>query len=373
MKGLALDVPSDGLVAGGDGDGIDSGGVDTYRQVFAQTHHLCKLAAEAGKDCEAFWLRGIPKAEWLETPPPPPNDVSRLLSPIGFSQSRKFFVDGSGGKNSSCDITRRCGFAAVAVDMETSGFDIVRIHVDYCVFGPLPGSRQTVPRAELYAALRVFSLVPCDHDLEIVSDCSYVVEGFLLGLEGTKGYSNRDLWKQLFHLLDSKGLTVCFTKIKSHLLDKHREVLIANPSLFSNAVGNSVADVLAERGAEAHEVPANRCQEISWLAARCRLISLRIAGAFRLHLHAAAKRPKKITKDRAAPPASSGGGSAKTWDRKWYQFFELDSLGHDIQINNGRVGCVACGMTFTWTNLEKSTSLAIALAASFANLTTMSG
>lgn len=88
------------------------------------------------------------------------------------------------------------------------------------LFAMVPG-KQTVPRAELWACICILMTMHVILKLAIIVDATYVINGAKVNfrkrfLKGT----NKDLWKQLFDLLETRtaeGKTTLFRCIPSHV------------------------------------------------------------------------------------------------------------------------------------------------------------
>ena len=62
-------------------------------------------------------------------------------------------TDGSGGVHSSCPILRRCGWGVVELWAPGGWGDFEGMELSLATWGPLPGHKQTVYRAELFAVV----------------------------------------------------------------------------------------------------------------------------------------------------------------------------------------------------------------------------
>ena len=136
-----------------------------------------KLVPLAVAGCEGhstcFWLRGIVPAGTLQRV-----HLDRvtlrgvgdaLLTHAGGWSGGTLFTDGSGGSFGSDPDVRRCGMG------------IAWLRGDYSLaggaFAPIPGHRQTVPRAELWAVVVVAGMVRVGAHVTIVTDASVVASG----------------------------------------------------------------------------------------------------------------------------------------------------------------------------------------------------
>ena len=110
---------------------------------------------------------------------------------------------------------------------------------------PLPGPKQTVPRAEISALIEV--LIHTEGDILICSDCKHVVDIFNRGASYlTTTLENNDLWTRLKLALDNRSGSVSVEWCPSH-----EEEAAVQRGLIStwHVVANYVADKLAEKAA----------------------------------------------------------------------------------------------------------------------------
>eukprot|EP00969_Alexandrium_andersonii_P025681 1121389-Alexandrium_andersonii.AAC.1 len=77
-----------------------------------------------------------------------------------------FYLDGSGGRHTADPRVRRCGWSCVCTKGHGEGTNL-----DFAVLGTLEGWRQTVPRAELQAAVYAASITR--GGLLLMTDCQY--------------------------------------------------------------------------------------------------------------------------------------------------------------------------------------------------------
>eukprot|EP00959_Pyramimonas_sp_CCMP1952_P017150 364111-Pyramimonas_sp.AAC.1 len=113
-------------------------------------------------------------------------------------------------------------------------------------FGPLPGHEQSVPRAELFAILKVLQVGRAP--LDIKSDHLPAIEGInLRGREWCLDVSrqNLDIWRQIWRAIDGHGGlqedVLSFSWVKSH-----------QTGWSAEKVGNDFADQAARKGMETH-------------------------------------------------------------------------------------------------------------------------
>ena len=111
--------------------------------------------------------------------------------------------------------------------------------------------RQTVPRSELTALLKVLCCMHTAHDWKVFIDAQYVIDGLLSSNRYffTLG-RNGDLWHSIFRKLDEhkdKGLgNIDFIKVKSHVTSQEeweRYGMTAEKLIY-----NELADEAARKG-----------------------------------------------------------------------------------------------------------------------------
>ena len=124
---------------------------DTALTEMGEKPSLSRIETEKWKatPLHSMWLRGlIPKKAWPVSPP-----LWSYPWIEGSWEAPKFTgkvcTDGSGGKYSSDNELRRCGWGAVQLDPGAAAKDWK------WVAAPLAGSQQTVPRAEITSVLVV--------------------------------------------------------------------------------------------------------------------------------------------------------------------------------------------------------------------------
>ena len=138
--------------------------------------------------------------------------------------------DGSGGRFSRNARLRRCGYAFVIFSSEG--------RVLLSLQAPLPGPKQTVPRAEISALIEVFNHT--EGDILICSDCKHVVDIFNKGASYlTTILENKDLWTELKLALDNRSGSVSVEWCPSHEEEAAVQSGLISPCHF---VANYVAD-----------------------------------------------------------------------------------------------------------------------------------
>ena len=171
-------------------------------------------------------------------------------------------TDGSGGVHASHPTLRRCGWAAVWLGNNNKPM------IGHSA--PLPGTKQTSARAELYAVREVVLMregpttIWTDH-LAVVN--IYKADPRLLRAELLE---NSDLWIDIRDSLDTPGSpTLRMEWVNSHA-DEVEDGLGYSPDIPMHIyAGNQEADELARIAAEQHQVPhavAEQQQELEEMA-----------------------------------------------------------------------------------------------------------
>ena len=144
-------------------------------------------------------------------------------------------------------------------------------------FGAVPGSVQSVPRAELYAAIQALKAAESPN-ITLFSDCKYFVDYSEKEPSLLRTVANGDLWDEFLKLSVNKNVNV--VKVKAHCtLEDVRNGVIQ----WEHYVGNSYADTLAGEGAARAQVPQAIVDEMSSLDAMAwriqdRLVAIVCAG-----------------------------------------------------------------------------------------------
>ena len=171
-------------------------------------------------------------------------DFTKVLQATGVCG-----VDGSGGTNSSFTRGRSVGAGVGAVLLRDHGDAEDAIIEEAWLASKVPG-RQTVPRAEIWVVLMVLLEWDGSHDLQIITDASYTVQGMdaLSRRKNGRG-PNRDIWRLIYAALDAKqgsGVLI-ITKVKSHI-DGVQAYCRGTP--YGHILVNELADFAAERYAD---------------------------------------------------------------------------------------------------------------------------
>ena len=224
------------------------------------TQTLLSQAVDGSKDNPCLWLRGMLPLSMLHINTPF-SDTSQLQLVLRYIQpytwpSGEYYTDGSGGPNNSFPIIRRCGFGIVLLrpDLAAVDFSNATEPTDLMVFGAfgvLPGTHHTVPRAELYAIMEIIVNLRPLSIATITSDSLVNVDLYLRGKDAASSSANGDLWADIFQLIHSKSLEVSIRWSKGHASEEN---VLQYAISAKDAFGNTVADSLADRAAQLHQV-----------------------------------------------------------------------------------------------------------------------
>ena len=107
---------------------------------------------------------------------------------------------------------------------------------------------QTVPRAELLAAILAIAKSEPDSPLKIVVDAAYLIKGAARQKKMTQG-NNGDLWELFFAVIEDREAEVKVWKIKSHTEDD-ANLARAKGNTPADVLGNGLADLVADKARE---------------------------------------------------------------------------------------------------------------------------
>ena len=214
-----------------------------------KTQYLCGRALASQN--KAFWNRGIVTPSMYPVLPEPSDDpdVFLLGSNAAFSKAHRFFLDGSGGEQSSDPRLRRTGWGAAVVDTTVPGVP----ELVAGVFGPVPGPEHTVPRSELYAAVYVLESVELDTDIHLISDSKYFVDKACRRRPDSFLAGHGDLWDRYWNAVENREGNVRISKVKAHATQEDLDRGVVSWDWYA---GNAMADKLAVEGASRAALPA---------------------------------------------------------------------------------------------------------------------
>ena len=109
-----------------------------------------------------------------------------------------------------------------------------------CCGGQVPGE-QTVPRAELWAAIVLMTRCNANAVARFGIDAAYVTQGVGNRQKLVKG-SNGDLWDIFFIILDMRTAETNFYKVASHLEEVGTQGVEEKFAHICDVIGNALVD-----------------------------------------------------------------------------------------------------------------------------------
>ena len=210
----------------------------------------------AARPQEAFWLRGLLPVNVVMGIEPPKLQQETVLEPAEaeMGYAGEVCTDGSGGRHTSRPFLRRCGWCAI----QLTGSERL-----FAAYGPLPGSKQTSARAELYAVVQVAANMVGDVRLWTDHEAIPRILSSQPMLGKAELLENSDLWIMLRESLQHSVHKLEVRWINSHSDRDVKEHGIGHdPDIPMHAYeGNKLADDLARKGADEHEVDAQAAQQ----------------------------------------------------------------------------------------------------------------
>ena len=240
------------------------------------TQWMRKLFDKRYAHLECWWGRAIlPAGLSAEPQRKTVDDVSTITTP-GFAELmttlRNAYTDGSGGPQWVPKSIKSMGSAVATLSLSNSPDKLTVRDVGISI-SAVPG-RQTVPRAELWAAIMAAHAASIGQQIVLRIDAAYVVKGLQGGHRqaALRSGPNGDLWDALLELIAGKNLVVVAEKIKSHA---EKQVLRGDMEL-EHFLGNMLADAGAEVSAE-QAIDNNNARDTSYLEAITFLTAKRLA------------------------------------------------------------------------------------------------
>ena len=234
------------------------------------TQTLISQAVEGERTHSCLWLRGLLPLDLvhINTPFTDTSEIKYIVREMAPSQwpSGHYCTDASGGEHNSFPILRRCGFGVVLLSNDLS---VSRVHssralndlITFGAFGALAGERHTVPRAELFAIVEVVNNLVQGASARISTDSKVNVDLHSSGRARCLSSTNNDLWRSFFDAIDSRSLSISLTWCKGHpTIELVRQHAIS----VNDAVGNILADALAERAAKEFSVYSEDAFGAKW-------------------------------------------------------------------------------------------------------------
>ena len=248
------------------------------------TAYTAKSAIQAEKNGDlvpCYWYRGIVPKTTIDAIIEKSDDrraqlgqggassfaVGKAAADDGYMCRGEVFVDGS-GSHSDCRL-RRCGWGVATISDEGEGYKW-----ETGWFGAV-GGEQTVPRAELTAALQAIKRSDPSAPLHLISDAAYFVGGWRKGKHQCTQEKNDDLWSQIGQAVKERNASTLVSKVKSH---PTKEDMAEAEHPMRWFLGNAIADAMAQRGADLIALDNEAVQEVIATDAAARRILRRLVA-----------------------------------------------------------------------------------------------
>ena len=177
-------------------------------------------------------------------------------------------------------------------------------HLTDALFTPLPGPRQSIDTAEIYAG--VVALWFALGAVTLCSDSQMFVDGWLAGEAWCVAAErpNADTWRSFWAAVGEIGVSnVEARKVNAHTT----EADVASGTITKeDRYGNAWADELAKRGARSHRAPLAARTRAADLSSACRRIAGWTARGLALAADVLALPPRVSAQDRAERAAQRG-------------------------------------------------------------------
>ena len=119
-----------------------------------------------------------------------------------LKENGKAYSGGSGGPEKCPKQMSKVSFGATTLMMEVHKGDKATIKNVAIMGGQVPG-KQTVPRAELWGAIKVLELAETQDPIDLGIDAAYVTNGVTKMAQLVEG-ENGDLWSILYRLINQR-------------------------------------------------------------------------------------------------------------------------------------------------------------------------
>jgi len=212
------------------------------------TQSLCDVAAERAAEYPCLWLRGLLPAHLVNIQHTfnPSEEISLVYenAPACNFHDGVYYGDASGGSFTAFPSIRRCGCGLAQVDAQGVFIWGARFN--------LPGSVQTVPRAELFVLAMLLDRSQASSTIAFITDNQKNSELFNKGEAATLKSANCDLFRDIFEAIRIKCLQVTVSWMPSHLTDDDP---LPEGITRRDLLGNRQADRLAGDAARSVELP----------------------------------------------------------------------------------------------------------------------
>ncbi len=200
-----------------------------------------------------LYARGIMPGSWSEAAPSTPFVDARIWRTPGFAKRAKeayiLYTDGAGYDRKVYRDSGKVAAAGIVYGGGSGGENQVpKVNSVEGFYAEVPG-KQTVPRAEAWAAALALHSAADDRTVTIGIDASYVEKGILQRRNLAHG-ENGDIWTLVFSRMDARAGRTEVLNITSHLEDEGPASIKDSGLHWRHIVGNSIADEAATIGEE---------------------------------------------------------------------------------------------------------------------------
>ena len=227
----------------------------------ASTQNLCIRALSAVEVLPCFWLRACVPKHWTQLDTAPCTQEHHVppiapLQQLDSSELCLYATDGSGGEFTKDARVRRVSYGMLAFSGHREG----SLKVGDMFWGTLAG-KQTVPRAETFAVLRVLETAPRHQPICIFTDHAGVVRTTSKPVSQWALRANADLWASIQDAYSKRTAYTEFVKVKAH----STKATLDSSVSFAGVLANAAADALATFGASKSQAPEGE-RDTVWAA-----------------------------------------------------------------------------------------------------------
>ncbi len=316
-------------------------------EIIGRTQWLAEEWVGEIRRYECLWGRAIvPKSLCDPGPPLTLTNTRRVQAPefpAVAGESRTIYTDGSGGPNHAPKGAPAAGsgLAAVAWD-DASGRQPPVVRNVSIAAAAVPG-KQTVPRAELWAAAWATELGSDEkaeegpgYALDVRADAAYVVNGFASTVSQAKLARGRngDLWERLKQGVEARTGTVTISKVKAHL--SPTDMFSDHRLSIADFLGNHLADACAGAAAACTLQDNVAARTVERWERRAYLVALRLAAIEAWHWENGA--PTLYPKPEPLPAWEP----TEVYRARQQLHQEVRDQGHALRVENGRAVCGRC-------------------------------
>ncbi len=316
-------------------------------EIIGRTQWLAKEWVGEIRRYDCLWGRAIvPKSLCDPGPLQTPSDVRRVQAPefpVVAGASRTIYTDGSGGPKHAPKGAPAAGSGLAAVTWDDAAVGEPPVVRDVSIAAAAVPGKQTVPRAELWAAAWATELgsdkradESPGYVLDIRADAAYVVNGFASAAcrDRLARGRNGDRWEQIKEGADARAGAVTISKVKAH---RSPTEMFSDPSLsVADYLGNHLADACAGAAAACTLQDNVAARTVERWERRAYLVALRLAAIEAWHWENGA--PTLYPKPEPLPAWEP----TEVYRARQQLHQEVIDQGHALRVENGRAVCGRC-------------------------------